>query len=298
MKKQKAEKSMNWDKRLEHCGTAAPGCVDSDPWGPPPPGCAPQDPAGGGCPPPPVATNLPALLLAAISLAFLALAGGIYCANGPEFSKIPTLQLALDSYYNRCKISTEVALPSSEAALLRCYRESTSCPKFKDCLARNANSVDDDNDSADDDVVGETWTDSSSGFTWQVTPSDASLTWSDAISYCETLSLAGGGWHLPTISELRTLIRGCDGTTINGSCGVVDSCLESSCQDASCLSCSSGGGPNDGCYAPPELSNECNWYWSSSSVSDDSSYAWIVKLSNAGVGVVIVSDSGEARCVR
>ena len=156
---------------------------------------------------------------------------------------------------------------------------------------------DDDSGSDDDDVSGDTWTDSSSGLRWQVTPSSGYMMWEDAIEYCENLTLAGGGWHLPTISELRTLIRGCDATVTGGSCGVTDSCLDYDCKDDSCGSCIDGEGPNfDGCYGPSELPGECDWYWSSSPVADGDDLAWAV---NFDLGDVYDDYGGNSkRCVR
>jgi len=158
-----------------------------------------------------------------------------------------------------------------------------------------------DDDAADDDTgTGDTWTDSSSGLTWQVTPGGWMI-WVDAKSYCDNLTLAGGGWHLPTISELRTLIRGCDGTVTGGSCGVTDSCLDSSCQDESCYSCEYGFGPNNGCYGPSELPLECYGFWSSSPVADLVNGAWAVGFNG---GYVSYGDTignvynAYARCVR
>jgi hypothetical protein len=156
-----------------------------------------------------------------------------------------------------------------------------------------------DDDNADDDSAsGDTWTDPSSGLTWQVTPSSEYLTWDDAKSYCENLSLAGGGWHLPTISELRTLIRGCDRTETGGSCGVTDSCLDSTCQDESCYPCNDGEGPNNGCYGPSELPGECDFWWSSSLVADVGYTAWGVGTDAGGLGSHWVDDYDNARCVR
>jgi len=158
---------------------------------------------------------------------------------------------------------------------------------------------DDDTGGDDDGVPGDTWTDPTSGLTWQVIPSSDYMYWDDAIAYCDNLSLDGGGWHLPTISELRTLIRGCDGTVTGGSCGVTDSCLDSSCQNESCYSCNNGYGPNKGCYGPSELPGDCYWYWSSSPVADDDNYAWDVYFHNGDVYSYDDYDYDNlARCVR
>lgn len=158
-----------------------------------------------------------------------------------------------------------------------------------------------DDDSGDDD--SDTWTDPASGLTWQVVPSSDTMGWDTAKTYCEGLALAGGGWHLPTISELRSLLRGCAGTVTGGDCSVTDDCLNYECWDAPCYSCAFGDGPNNGCYGPVELPDECQstQYWSASPVADVNGYAWAVVFNN---GLVFSSGSvgdqilGYARCVR
>jgi hypothetical protein len=163
------------------------------------------------------------------------------------------------------------------------------------------NDTDDDTDDDDDSATGDTWTDSSSGLIWQVTPSSDGMTWDDAIAYCENLSLAGGGWHLPTISELRTLIRGCDGTMISGACGVTDSCTDRyDCKNDVCDGCEDLEGPGDGgAYWPDGISGEIDFYWSSTTVADSEYDAWHVDFDR---GLVTSKDgvTGDdlARCVR
>jgi hypothetical protein len=168
-----------------------------------------------------------------------------------------------------------------------------------------------DDDATDDDTMGDVWTDTTSGLTWQVTPTSDDLTWEEAKAYCDNLSLDGhDDWRLPTISELRGLIRGCDATVTGGSCGVTDSCLYLSCNDESCYSCNSGAGPNDGCYGPPELPGECDpgeerdVYWSSSPVANGGygGDAWCVNFCFGSLGWDGPVDAGydvnPARCVR
>ena len=143
------------------------------------------------------------------------------------------------------------------------------------------------------------WTDPVSGLTWQVTPTGGTMKWSDAKAHCAGLTLDGGGWHLPTIGELRTLIRGCPGTVTGGACEVTDSCLSSSCQNEACNGCSGNNGPAGGCYWPDEMQGTCGWYWSSSPVEDLGGYAWLVYFYYGGVasGLGVYSDFG-VRCVR
>lgn len=149
----------------------------------------------------------------------------------------------------------------------------------------------------DDDEA--TWTDPESGLTWQVEALPDG-DWEGAKLYCQNLTLEGGGWHLPTISELRTLFRGCSVTETGGECGVTDSCVDYSCLNEACLGCKPGAGPGkSGCYGPQELPNSCISYWSSSPVSDFGILAWTISLNYGGVfNYFITSTYFYTRCVR
>ena len=68
---------------------------------------------------------------------------------------------------------------------------------------------------------GEVCTDGDTGLVWQKEPTGDYMVWEDAQAHCDALSLDGfDDWRLPSISELRTLIRGCPETKSDGSCGV------------------------------------------------------------------------------
>ena len=129
-----------------------------------------------------------------------------------------------------------------------------------------------------------TWLDPATGYLWENPPSETLRTWDDAISYCSGLSGCGypvGEWHLPTISELRSLIRGCWMMETGGTCGVGDSCtaLDDCYWPEDCPMCDPGEGPGaGGCYWPEGLSGRCRGYWSSSSVADHESFAWLIDL--------------------
>lgn len=96
-------------------------------------------------------------------------------------------------------------------------------------------------------------------------PPEGYMNWQAAMDYCDGLALCGhGDWHLPTISELRSIIRGCPATETGGSCGVTDECVERDCWSEECQGCTTGAGPTDGCYWETSLSDECDsWFWSS-----------------------------------
>jgi len=171
--------------------------------------------------------------------------------------------------------------------------------------------TDDDNGSNDDDASGDddnassyTWTDSSSGLTWQVEPAGNSMSWGEAKSHCDNLNFDGhDDWHLPTISELRSLIRGCDATVPGGACDITDDCLDSSCLNGACLNgCDYLAGPGSGgAYWPLELSGEISMlgHWSSSTLAD---YDFVLFI-DFGFGLVNyasgdVASGAGVRCVR
>jgi len=122
--------------------------------------------------------------------------------------------------------------------------------------------------------------------------------WQEAVDYCENLTECGYlDWHLPTISELRSLISCCpDILGHDGKCGVTDDCLSSG-------SCMNGC---EGCYPGNREScckiGECGYesFWSSSTDSDDPDKAWIVYFSSAaGVASYDKTYFGRwIRCVR
>jgi Protein of unknown function (DUF1566) len=237
-------------------------------------------------------------LLAVLFLAIVALA---QCAPGTENEVASRCAMAFDSYYNRCEVggvsydvhpSNVKACEDNEdeyESFLKCYDECSSCDDFEGCLGGEG--------CGDGDGTA---SDSSSGLTWQVTPSGDDLTWDEAKTYCQNLPLEGGGWHLPTISELRSLIRGCDATETGGSCGVTEDCLYRSCRNSNCGGCLVG---DVRCYWPPELNGSCYWYWSSSAIADVDDNAWFVNFMSidsygAYVAYGPISDDIAVRCVR
>ncbi len=138
-----------------------------------------------------------------------------------------------------------------------------------------------------------------SNLTWQNPPSENDMTWSEAKQYCSDLDVDGHtDWRLPTIGELRSLIRGCPATEWGGSCGVDDDCLTSSCGHGTCHGCSNIGCAG-GCCWPDGIQGWCSFYWSSSPVEDDDIYAWVVKFNEGGVNYAGVHNYGIlVRCVR
>jgi hypothetical protein len=161
---------------------------------------------------------------------------------------------------------------------------------------------DDDNDSA-----GETtFTDSTTGLMWQngENVGKGYYDWTDAANYCDALTWAGlSGWQLPSIDQLRTLIRGCAATVTGGGCTVSDasSCLDLSCDNSVCIGCAADGGPGgSGAYWPSQITGMLGfYYWSGSLVSDYNGYAWYVNFAYGEVDYEAISNVDMiVRCVR
>ena len=124
---------------------------------------------------------------------------------------------------------------------------------------------------------------------------ESSLNWQEAKTYCDNLVECGySDWHLPTISELRTLIQNCPETETGGECGVTDSCLvdDSRCHNDACyaLSC-------DWDYSGKYSKLGDNWiFWSSS--SEDTYFAWYVGFGQGSVSSDYKDHEKYVRCVR
>jgi Protein of unknown function (DUF1566) len=156
------------------------------------------------------------------------------------------------------------------------------------------------------DSNAETWVDASTGLMWQKVPLDKKKTWRKAVDNCETLNLAGfRDWRLPTIGELRSLIRGCSATRTGGTCQVTDENRKHSLSwSKHCYGCKNKKGPGPGgAYWPNELSGKVKAYWSSSMVSDADTQQWIIYFQGAGFSAVaglysIPPRRAYVRCVR
>ena len=130
-------------------------------------------------------------------------------------------------------------------------------------------------------------TDPNTGLEWQQTATGGgALTLEDAISHCDSLELGGGGWRLPSISELRTLVRDCDPISPWGECPVANICdycgIDEQCLSSSCYSaeyCDPTSCPdNAGCYWSDEILSLCGRYVSSSLMQGSTTYAWTVLI--------------------
>jgi hypothetical protein len=145
------------------------------------------------------------------------------------------------------------------------------------------------------------WRDPTSGLVWSNPPATADVP--GALAYCESLTLDGHtDWRLPTITQLRTLVRGCPDTMPGGMCKVSETCTDlNSCYGGCLQGCESLKGPGPGgCYWDAGLGTEyCGSYWSATPRTDYANANWDL---NFTVGDVMwmfsYVDAVSVRCVR
>ena len=144
------------------------------------------------------------------------------------------------------------------------------------------------------EICEKTYTDLITDLMWSPRSLD-SMDWYYAMDYCDNLSLFGyNDWHLPTISELRTLILNCPGTETGGECRVTDTCLLfEECFNDAC------GGCDEADYLG-KYSKLDDWrpLWSSTPQSDDADFAWVVYFRDARMRGSDKSWDYFVRCVR
>lgn len=105
--------------------------------------------------------------------------------------------------------------------------------------------------------------------TWQQSVAPTTYHYADAVTYCTSLgaTLGGGGWRVPTIKELITL-----------------------------LDHSQSSGPWIDRTAFP--STPLHMFWSSTPMPTSSTGPWVVDFSIGTVSIPGMSDSNNIRCVR
>jgi hypothetical protein len=112
--------------------------------------------------------------------------------------------------------------------------------------------------------------DKETGLVWQISPVDFSNpTWPDAQSWCITHVIGGrGGWHLPTVEQLVSL-----------------------------LDISAAGSPKLPAGSPFSVMQDV-MYWSATTSASSTTFAWIVGFTDATVGIGAKSDNHPMWCVR
>ncbi|MSQ83677.1 MAG: DUF1566 domain-containing protein [Myxococcales bacterium] len=116
------------------------------------------------------------------------------------------------------------------------------------------------------DAKGETVLDTTTKLTWQRFVPSAAATWQGAKDACKALALAGGGWRLPGVRELATLVD----------LGQLNPAIDKTAF------------PN----TPAES------FWSATAYSGSSSYAWNVYFNGGYSNSHGVTNTYRVRCVR
>lgn len=168
-------------------------------------------------------------------------------------------------------------------------------------------------DTESDETIPDEWgcsddicVDPENGLMWERDSPTNTVTWADADAYCNGFLLGGhADWRLPTINELRSIVRGCEATELGGNCQVSIYCNAMSCANYPCFGCPNFGGPGPGgCYWPDEFggSGLCGWeIWSSTKVMETPlEMRWTLKSNVACVSHEQESRDNAAvvRCIR
>jgi hypothetical protein len=151
-------------------------------------------------------------------------------------------------------------------------------------------------DGGSDGGAGGCWTDSATGLAWTV-PLNTLLmnNWVNAGAFCSGQSHCGRtGWRLPTIDELRGVVRGCPATVPSGSCAIHDGSAYSSWVNGACR-CAPDAGPGPAaCYWDPILGTSCGQsVFSSSVVPDLTGFVWSIDYRYGLVHAVLQYDSSN-----
>ena len=178
------------------------------------------------------------------------------------------------------------------------------------------------------------WLDDSTGLYWENTntdkedPFEIQMTWDAAMSYCQDLSLGGfSDWHLPTVSEMRSIINGCPHTQSGGSCNITDDCptyecasigdwpcapscaewehrtgcFNFYCNGNECAQACKSGPADSACFWKHGLKGHCPGYWTSTLIPGET-YAWVIDFRSAEINAfyptVSTPESSSERFVR
>ena len=119
--------------------------------------------------------------------------------------------------------------------------------------------------------------------------------WNGAYNYCSAMTEDGHNWRLPTISELRQLVKNCAGTEYNGPCGVRDGHLKES--DFTYNECAKCTNRYDGSYSK---FGDKDYLWSASELDGDTTKVWVINFKSANIGTLAktTAEYGYARCMR
>ena len=131
-------------------------------------------------------------------------------------------------------------------------------------------------------LIGQAWSSRSS----------EQMTWNEAINYCKNLNEGGyTDWRLPNIDELRTLIQNHSGTQTGGTCPISEKAGKLALSDRT-SDCNGRAGSNF------SKLGDTGWFWSSSTRSGNTDYAWGVNFYGGYVDGNSKTYYYYVRCVR
>lgn len=137
--------------------------------------------------------------------------------------------------------------------------------------------------------------DNDTGLMWERKGSPNPMNHQDAIKYCEDLSLGGySDWRLPSISELKTLILGCQSGT--EACKLGDRGYRS--EACYCKAANQGPGEYGYYWQKGIWQAKGIWFWSSSVVLNVPENAWYVPFEAGTINSRYRSSGCYARCAR
>ena len=123
-------------------------------------------------------------------------------------------------------------------------------------------------------------------------------------TYAQAQNACPGGWRLPTISEARTTIIGCEGAETDGACPVADESPNWNDNQASCFCNDVYNGPDgqpgvSGCYRQPNLwSWFCNMFWTSTEPGDHQGERYIINAVAGGLRPQSEASRADVLCVQ
>lgn len=118
------------------------------------------------------------------------------------------------------------------------------------------------------------------------------MNWNSAVQYCKNLTEGQRSWRLPTIDELRTIIRNCSKTEKDGKCKITEKCLSLDCMKEDTCYCKY---KNHNYYS--KLDSNDGWLWSSSVPSGSSYDAWGIDFVDASIEKKTMDSLNYVRCV-
>lgn len=203
----------------------------------------------------------------------------IACQQALRANTIEALQEYLDNFNGKCKVEASKNIKK----LKKAASKSNSSYNNPQNHGGNSNSA---ADSANTELVGNReWSELS----------EKKMNFREAKNYCKKLRDNGNSdWRLPTIDELRTLIKSCPGSETFGACKIseAENCLSNACISDRYCEC----GPNS--MGEHSKLEDTAIIWSSSSKTGANDRIFIVDFLRGGISTNSVETRNNVRCTR